>query len=525
MPRRKKSPPPEPVERTPEELEREIGRLERRIAEQELEIRVLRGEIARYCLGVMPRKPKLMSALEGIVGEWRVSFGQERVFERAREVALGFLLNLGRNTVTGSITAMGRAQEDWSATYRLFSEARVDPVALFRPLLRGSVERSTMPFVVLALDDSQLKKTGRKIPGCRWLRAPLSPPFHANLQWAQRFVQASVVVPNGEAIGPARGVPVAFRLAPSAKKPGKRGTEEEWAAYRVARREQSLGRQAAALVEAERAEVDSLPGGAERRLLVCVDGSMANRSFLRALPERTDFLGRVRGDSALYAPYSGPDRRRKYGEKLSTPEEVRCDDSAWLTVEAYGAGKVHQFRVKERSPVLWRTPTGPRPLRLIVIAPLGYRLHVGGDTLYRHPAYLLTSELTTPLNLLLQSYVHRWEIEVNFRDEKTGLGVGEAQVWHEESVERAPALLVAAYGALLLAAREAYGSDRTEDYLPPPAWRRVPSRRPSLADMRSRLRSDAWHTWIPTTSHPMPRTHEARGSPPPLAQLALTARR
>jgi hypothetical protein len=523
MARRKKSPAPEQVERTPEELEREIGRLERRIAELDLENRVLRGEIARHCPGVVPRKPKLLSALERIIGEWRVSFGQERVFERAREVALGFLLNCGRNTVTGSITATGREQEDWSATYRLFSEARVDPAGLFRPLLRRSVERSKTPFFALALDDSQLRKTGKRIPSCRVLRDPLSPPYHANLRWAQRFVQASALAPNGEAIGPARAVPVAFRLAPSVRKPGARATADEWSAYRRAAREQSLGRQAAALVCAERAELDAVPGGETRALLVCVDGSMANRSFLRALPERTDFLARVRGDAALYTPFEGSGPRR-YGERAPTPDELRCDASEWRAVEAYGAGKLHEFRVKELSPVLWRTPTGTRRLRLIVIAPLRYRPRVGGALFYRHPAYLLTSDLTSPLDLLVQTYVHRWEIEVNFRDEKTGLGLGQAQVWNEESVERTPALLVAAYGALLLAALEAYGPARTDDYLPQPAWRRVEPRRASLDDMRSQLRSEGWQSWLPPASQPPGPKNEARGSSDLLARLALTAR-
>lgn len=522
MARRKKSPASEPVQRAPEELEREIERLRRRNAELDLENRVLRGEIARYCPGVMPHKPKLMSRLEDIVGEWRASFGQERVFERARAVALGFLLNCGRNTVTGSITAMGREQEDWSATYRLFSEGRVDPAALFRPLLRRCVARSRTPFLVLALDDSQLPKTGTKIPACRLLRDPLSPRYRHNLRWAQRFVQASAVVPHGEAVGPARAIPVAFRLAPSVKKPDKHATDDERKAYRRAAREQSLSRQAAALVCAERAELDALPDGADRPMLVCVDGSMGNRPFLRGLPERTEFIARVRGDAALYAPHEGRGPR-KYGERLATPKEQGKAPSGWTTVCAHGAGRLHHFAVKEIAPVLWRTPTGARPLRLIVIGALRYRATPNSRLQYRNPAYLLTSDLTSPLDLLVQAYVHRWEIEVNFRDEKTGLGLGQAQVWHEESVERAPAFLVAAYGTLLLAALEAYGPGRTAEYLPQPAWRRERPRRASLGDLRSQLRVEAWQSWLPTTSHATSPTHEARAPAELLPRLALRA--
>jgi len=43
------------------------------------------------------------------------------------------------------------------------------------------------------------------------------------------------------------------------------------------------------------------------------------------------------------------------------------------------------------------------------------------------PAYLIVSDPHLSLQSIVQHYVRRWEIEVNFRDEKTLLGVGEAQ--------------------------------------------------------------------------------------------------
>ena len=45
--------------------------------------------------------------------------------------------------------------------------------------------------LVTALDDTALRKTGRKIPGVGYRRDPMSPPFHVNLVPAQRFVQLS----------------------------------------------------------------------------------------------------------------------------------------------------------------------------------------------------------------------------------------------------------------------------------------------------------------------------------------------
>ncbi len=133
--------------------------------------------------------------------------------------------------------------------------------------------------------------------------------------------------------------------------------------------------------------------------------------------------------------------------------------------------------------VLWRSGTLSRLLRLIVIAPLGYRLTKTSRILYRDPAYLLTTDLTSPVDSLIQAYFDRWEIEVNHRDEKSLLGVGQAQVWSEKAAFRVPQFQVAVYALLLLASLEAYGPRRTNDYLPMPKWRKQEDRKPSTLDI------------------------------------------
>jgi hypothetical protein len=79
---------------------------------------------------------------------------------------------------------------------------------------------------------------------------------------------------------------------------------------------------------------------------------------------------------------------------------------------------------------------------------------------YRDPAYLLTSGLGNSAKQLLQIYFDRWQIEVNHREEKDTLGVGQAQLWNITSVPKQPVLAVAAYSALLLASLLAFGADR-----------------------------------------------------------------
>ena len=95
--------------------------------------------------------------------------------------------------------------------------------------------------------------------------------------------------------------------------------------------------------------------------------------------------------------------------------------------------------------------------------------------------------MITQAQRLLQDYFDRWGIEVNHRDEKEILGVGEAQVWNERSVCKVPALLVAMYSWLLLAGLDCYGPRRAEDYEPLPKWRRG-AKRPSCLDLVTLLR-------------------------------------
>jgi len=71
-----------------------------------------------------------------------------------------------------------------------------------------------------------------------------------------------------------------------------------------------------------------------------------------------------------------------------------------------------------------------------------------------------------PLEKLSQEYVWRWDIEVNHRDEKTILGVGQAQVRNKNSVESIPATAVAACAMLLFAAIKAYGKNGNSDTIP-----------------------------------------------------------
>ena len=128
-------------------------------------------------------------------------------------------------------------------------------------------------------------------------------------------------------------------------------------------------------------------------------------------------------------------------------------------------------------------------MRLLVVAPTPYRKRKGRKLYYRRPAFLLTTDLTSSAKQLLQIYFDRWQIEVNHRDEKDTLGVGQAQLWNVNAVPKQPVLAVAAYSALLLASLIAFGAERGAAYEPLPKWRRK-AYRPSCLDLVTLLRKE-----------------------------------
>jgi hypothetical protein len=86
---------------------------------------------------------------------------------------LAHLLCTQRRTVTGLLNTLGRQQQDWSKAYRLYRE-HVDGAAVFSPDLDGVLElRPEGSALVIAMDDSYLRKSGKKVASSGWYRDPL----------------------------------------------------------------------------------------------------------------------------------------------------------------------------------------------------------------------------------------------------------------------------------------------------------------------------------------------------------------
>lgn len=401
--------------------------------------------------------------------------------------------------MTGLISTSGHQFNDWSADYRLLSSERFEEEIIFQILQKELAKQLSPgdPFVA-AMDDSILRKRGNKTPGVAWHRDPTGPPFHLNLIRGQRILQISAAVPSGT--GAVRMIPIDFVQAPKPKKPRPKASIQLWEEYEEMKHKLNIAKVGAERICKLRNHLDQHEETKNRDLWMVVDGRFTNRRLIQNLPERTVLIGRIRGDAKLYHPPTNTDqpqaagRKKSYGQRAPTPEELRKDDNVpWQTVPIFATGKLHNFKVKTMGPLLWRTAGADQPLLLIVIAPLAYKLRKNSRPLYRRPAYLICTNPDMPIEKIIQPYIWRWDIEVNIRDEKQLIGVGEAQVHSKSSVEKAPALAVAAYSILLLAAHKTYPNSTFNGVVPPPKWRQETKKnRPSTQDLINHVRFELW---------------------------------
>src|SRR5206468_3727511 len=411
----------------------------------------------------------LLETFDGLIGSWRDVFPQTRTFQRARRLVFGRLVSVRMHLTSNAICAAGRQFVDWTADYRVCSRSPWNPHRLFDPIFDHLPQLLASPGapVRMALDDTMCKKSSARIPGVSMGRDPMSPPFHVNLCYGLRFVQASILVTSTQADGPARALPVRFDFAPPAKKP-----------------KQNKPKKSADAISAQ--PQSPVPGGA-------ASDSPPSTGPLQTSPaadpewekQKQEWDAKWQAYKKEHKlrrlPLAGLNAIRSVRESLNQRPEtcqrilIVSGDGSYTTREVLRG-------------VYWRKAGVDVPIQVIVIKPLAYRLRKGSKLLYRKPAFLICTDSNMDLQALVQDYVYRWEIECNHRDEKSLLGVAQGQVWNLHAVQRLPQLQVASYSLLLLASLLSSGFQRTADYLPLPKWRRQ-SARPSLLDLLNLLRN------------------------------------
>jgi hypothetical protein len=440
----------------------------------------------------------LLYAFFEIWQKMRPAFAQDRTHQTGLELAFGLLSAFGRRTITRSICARAFQHFDWSKFYRFFSKDIWSPVVMTHQLLIEISRhlQSDAPLVI-GLDDTSADKTGKKIPASGYFYDPKSPVWARSYKWALRFISFSALTTPHGPIAAAKGILIKLKLAPVLVKPKSKAPPEDHKQYNKDKRNWSIVTQAIEQIQLIRAQMDAIPTLLKRLLVVVADSSYTNEIVFRNLPRQCVYIGRTRKDLKLYLPAKpatgAKGRAKKYGDRLPTPEAIRqSDEYPWLECTIFAAGKWHNLRYKTLTPALWEKAGYSRPVMLIVIAPLAYRLRKNSKTLYRDPAYLLVSDPTYDPVSAIQHYFHRWQIEVNHRDIKNDFGVGDAQVRHPRSVSRQFNFHALISSMLALASLDAYGCDRTNNYVSRPKWRNDSRSRPSAIDLKSQFRQELW---------------------------------
>lgn len=430
----------------------------------------------------------LLQAFFSIINLWRPAFCKTEAFFRAREHAIAALCSFGRHTITSIAIFLGRDHKKPSADYKLYSWSKWKVEDIFNPILKQCLPYFEGDYIVIGADDTKLKKTGKKIPYTSWQRDPMSPHFHVNFIWALRFLQFSALAQLYKLNGaPCRAIPVRFIEAHAPKRPGKKASEEQKKNYKELQKKYNLSSVFVREVKNLREELDN-DGVKDKKLLMVCDGSFCNKICVGMNIDRTHLVARCRKDAKLCKTYQGTNKRKVYDDKKFTPEEVRQDESiSWMRKSFFYGGEWREIRYKEINRVLWERGARKKLLRLIVISPLPYVR--GGKRNYRQPAYLLSTDIECSTELLIQAYLDRVQIEFNHREEKSVIGVGEAQVRNEHSVDHQPGLCVAAYSALLLASIQIYGDKPHVDFGEEPPWRPQPKRN-SCRRLVGMLRAD-----------------------------------
>jgi hypothetical protein len=490
-----------------------------------------------------PQSPKtLLSCLLEILSSWQTVFPQTRTFIRAVRLAVGGLLCAGRHTLSRIIWTNGDQHKDWRADYFLFSRCSWKLTDLFAPILMRGLPYCPGRYVGVAIDDTGLHKTGSRIQQAFVQRDPLSPKYHVNFMLGIRFLQASLLVPlfRRSKVG-CRAIPIAFEESSVIKRPRKRprkssgrknqaakckrksnakdhktasrphvkacaankpgarvkaadtnqddAVKKEWQQYQAARKLHNLSTHFVQLMVRLRTAFNQA-GAAKKILLLAIDNSFCNRTVFRTPVKGVELIARTRKNAVL-CRRAAAGSRRFYDTRKFTPEQVRLDESiAWQTTRIFYGGKWRKVEYKDVTAIYWQGGAQQRPLRLLVVRPTRYRKKNSGRYYYRQPAYLLTTVVHDTVRQLLQIYFDRWQIEVNHREEKDIMGVGQAQLRNFISVPKQPAFAVAAYSALLLASLEAFGAERGKAYAALPKWRRRATR-PSALDLIALLREES----------------------------------
>jgi len=341
----------------------------------------------------------------------------------------GWVLNLGRHTVTSTVRAAGAVgQKHICSFHRFFSRGRWDTDAIglvLAGLVIGLLDGRAP--IRLIVDDTLGRHTGKRIAGASMHRDPLlSTGTRALFHWGHVWVVVAIEV---ELFERRWALPVLCRLHRSQKRCA--------AEKRPHRKTTEQARELVGLLAGEYPD---------RHFQLLGDAAYTNSSLIKDRPPNVTLIGRGRLDAALYAP--PPKRRRGQmgrprvrGKQLPSPaRQARSEKASWkrVRVEVYGKVATVSALVID---ALWYRAAGSEVVRLVVVR--GFPGHEKDDV-------FVCTDRKMSAKTIIETYSRRWSLEVTFHETKGKLGLEDPQNRTEHAVERTAPMALFAYSLVVL---------------------------------------------------------------------------
>jgi len=388
-----------------------------------------------------------------------------------RFVALmsGWLLCVGRHTVTGVMRAAGVAVRDHNGYHRFFSRGIWSPDAVGLVVMSLALKWvDPNARVMLTLDDTLARHTGKRIAAAGMHRDPLlstgaKPFFHFGHNWV--VLAVAVTMPWGKTYS----LPFWARLYRSVKTARKEGVPH------------LKKTELAALMLKDLAKCQP-----NRRFLVFTDNAYVNRAVVRELPANIDLVGRGRMDAAVHEQAiqrRGRGRPRIRGRRLPTPAQ-QASQKRWSKLSVSIYGKPAQLRIQTFD-ALWYKVGRERVMRFVVIR--DWPGHTKDDV-------LVTTDLNLGAPAVIEGYCLRWSLEETYGWVKSRLGFEDPHNRTLRAVERTAPMALWAY-SLVVCWYAQWSKRRTILPMRLAPWY-TRKTNPSFADMLATLRRECWTIWI-----------------------------
>ena len=328
-------------------------------------------------------------------------------------LALAWIGTTRAQRTSNFIRTIGPESSRHTATYyRFFAYSQwsldllgLGLLSLLRPFL------GFHPVLRIIIDDTLLKHRGSHIFGASIFRdAVLSTQSHVVRRWGLNWVVLSLAFPHPHYYGEFICIPLTARLF----------LTDEW----CKKTGKSYASPSELAVEMVLFFYHQGPSSLEWRL--AGDAGYTNNHLMLLQLERLSFTGVLRSDAVLEQPvasrpYQGKGARPKYGLPYDKPSEILKQSDVprkAVTFRSY-QGAVEEREVLELEGT-YRKLAKTRKLRFIFILPKKKK---------DKSRYLVTTDLLSPLSVILEDLVSRWSIEVGCREAKQWMGVEKSQSW------------------------------------------------------------------------------------------------